>query len=145
MPDSIKKQIMARVLSNLAPLTPTPFRLVERRVDILAAADVKPSLFVYDGEEEPAGEDNHGRTFRFPLALKIMFESQRNLGDVKDTLVWQVQNAIEDDIQLNGLANILDGGNEVPFVEEQGKPDAGALVFYTVEYRRVRGDPLTTY
>jgi hypothetical protein len=144
---SIKRQIMDRILDNLAVLknAETGFRDIRRESDPLAQVKIKPSLLIYDGTEVETGKDNIGRTYEFTVSLEMHFSSQRNLGEEKDRLVPLVQKILEDDLQLNGLCNVVAGGEEEPFISELGKPDGGVTVRYVVRYRRKRGDPYSTY
>jgi len=143
--DSIKKRIMDRLVTNLSALIPSKFRGVTREMDPLAASEKLPALMIYDGEETEIEKDHFGRTYNFPVVFKILAQSERNLAAKKDELVPEVQRIVEGEIQLNGLANIVEGGTEQPFINELGKPVGGALLFYTVQYRRKLGDPYTTY
>lgn len=144
--DSIKKQIMSRILADLEPLkTSGDFRSITREVNLLATAAVLNALQIYDGPERLMNKDNRGRTFHFDIGLKILAQEQRDLGAAKDALVPKVQQILETDYQLGGLASIVDGGEEVPFLTEVNKPLGGSLVLYTIQYRRVLGDPYTTY
>jgi hypothetical protein len=102
-------------------------------------------VFVYDGEETQLDADNRGRTFTFTLGVKVLLEDPQDLAMAKDDLVPKVQQLIENDIQLNGLANIVDGGAEQPFLNELGKPVGGAFLTWTIQYRRYLGNPYATY
>jgi hypothetical protein len=152
MPESIKAQIIKRVLSNLGamvdnanPTAKGKVRQVSREMDLLKWGSFLPAIMVYDGDEEFSEEDNRGVTVRFPLAVKIIWEDQRSLARLKDELVPEVQRIMESDIQLGGLANWVKGGEEQPFIAEIGKPQGGSFVYYEVEYRRKRGNPYETY
>lgn len=146
MADSIKKRIMDRILENLAPLEEEArVRSITRELDPLASSDKLPALMIYDGEELEIARDNRGRTYEFPVTIKVLVSSARDLPAAKDAVVAEVQKLMESDVQLGGLANLVDGGAEVPFLNELNKPVGGALLQWTVQYRRVRGDPFTTY
>lgn len=152
MADSIKKKIMDRVVSNLSVLVsgtnPTPVdrvRQVTREMDLLKWSEHLPALMLYDGQEEPVGEDERGVTVQFPLAIKLLWIDPRDLTRIKDALVPEVQRVMESDLQLNGLANWVKGGEEQPFINEIGKPQGGCLVLYEVEYRRQWGNPYASY
>src|SRR5688572_22935443 len=51
MPDSIKKQIMDRIASDLAPLKPATFRDITRENDSTRDSKALPALMIYDGPE----------------------------------------------------------------------------------------------
>jgi len=143
---SIKAQIFARLLQNFQGLKDQQvFASITRELDPLKSSKVMPSLMIYDGDESEVSRDTRGRTYEFPLALKILLESATDLAGQKDQLVPQVQVVMETDLQLNGLAIVVDGGEEQPFINELNSPVGGALLFYTVQYRRVRGHPDQTY
>ena len=143
---SIKSQIFTRILANFQGLLDAQvFASITRELDPVKSSQVMPSLMIYDGDESEVSRDTRGRTCEFPLGLKILFEAPTGLADKKDELVPQIQAIMETDIQLNGLAVVVDGGEEQPFINEIGSPVGGALLFYTVQYRRVRGDPSATY
>src|SRR6267378_1898877 len=100
MPDSIKLQIMNRILANFEPLkTAGTLRSVTRERNLLLAAAVFPALQIYDSPERLESWDTRGRTFHFDLCLKLAFMDQRDLGGKKDELVPQIQQIIEKDIQ----------------------------------------------
>jgi hypothetical protein len=152
MAESIKKRILARIVSNLSamvsPNSPTPagkVRQVTREMDLMKNTEHLPSLMLYDGEEEIMEEDERGITLQFPVAIKLNWTDPRDLARMKEELVPEVQRIMESDLQLNGLANWVKGGAENPFINEVGKPNGGVMIIYIVEYRRRRGDPYTTY
>ena len=51
MPDPIKKQIMDRIATNLAPLKPATFRDITRELDSTRDSKALPALMIYDGPE----------------------------------------------------------------------------------------------
>jgi hypothetical protein len=143
---SIKKQIMDKLLALLEPMHASGLvRSITREVDLTINAPSRPALQLYDGPERLTAKDTRGRTYQFDIAVKILVENQRDLGAAKDALVPEVQRILESNLQLDGLAVIVDGGEEVPFVSELQKPLGGSLVMYTIQYRRVLGDPTQTY
>lgn len=138
MPDPIKKQIMDRVLSNLAPLkTNGTFRDITREWDVLKPSKALPALMVFDGEEETVSKTNTVWTCRFPVVLKIVFA----VAPDKDALVSEVQKKIEADMTLNSLGGIIDGGNEEPSTLANSHPVHRTTLRYTVQYTRKIGDP----
>jgi hypothetical protein len=138
MPDAIKKQIMDRVLSNLAPLkTNGTFRDITREWDVLKPSKAMPALMVYDGEESTVSKTSTVWTCRFPVYLKIVFPFARN----KDSLVSEVQKKIEADMTLNSLGAIVDAGNEEPTTLAESSVTHRTTLRYTVQYTRKIGDP----
>ena len=138
MPDPIKKQIMDRVLSNLAPLkTNGTFRDITREWDVLKPSKAMPALLVYDGEESTVSKTATVWTCRFPVYLKIVFPLAAN----KDALVSEVQKKIEADLTLNSLGAIVDAGNEEPSPQAESAAVHRTSLRYTVQYTRKIGDP----
>lgn len=138
MPDPIKKQIMDRVLSILAPLkTNGTFRDITREWDVLRPSKALPALMIADGEETTFAKTSTVWTCRFDLHLRIVFPFARD----KDALVSEVQKKIEGDMTLNSLGGIVDGGNEEPAVVGQEATVHRTTLRYTVQYTRKIGDP----
>jgi len=138
MPDPIKKQIMDRVLSNLAPLkTNGTFRDITREWDVLRPSKALPALMVCDGEESTVSKTSTVWTCRFPVYLKLVFTGAPS----KDALVSEVQKKIEGDMTLNSLGAIVDAGNEEPATVAQSSPVHRTTLRYTVQYTRKIGDP----
>src|SRR5688572_24381448 len=138
MPDPIKKQIMDRVLSNLAPLkTNGTFREITREWDVLKPGKALPALMVYDGEESTVSKTSTVWTCRFPVYLRLVFSA----ADSKDAMVSEVQKKIEGDLTLNSLGTIVDAGNEESTVIGQANPVHRTSLRYTVQYTRKIGDP----
>jgi len=141
MPDSIKKQIMDRIASNLAPLKPTTFRDITRELDAVRDAKALPALMIYDGPETTVAKTTTQWTCRFPVYFKIVFSSMRNAQATKDALVAEVQKKIEADLTLNSLGGIIDAGNEEPAPTADSNPIHRTTLKYTVEYKRKIADP----
>ena len=154
MDASVKSAIFARLVANLQGLKDQQvFASISRELDPVKSSQTMPSLCIYDGPEIEIGRDNRGRTYEFPLTLRILLESATSLAELKDKLVPEVQVILELDPQLNGLPNldgpalaiVVDGGVETPLLNELNSPVGGAWLEYTVQYRRQRGDPTITY
>ena len=138
MPDPIKKQIMDRVLSNLAPLkTNGTFRDITREWDVLKSSKAIPALMVHDGEESTVSKTATVWTCRFSVYLRLVFPFARD----KDALVSEVQKKIEADLTLNSLGGIVDGGNEEPTAQAASTAVQRTALRYTVQYTRKIGDP----
>jgi hypothetical protein len=91
MSDSVKKRAIAKIrgesaTADLAEQSDAAgkVRTVTREMDLLKSSEHMPSLMIYDGEEQMVEEDDKGSTWQFPLAVKILFESQRDLAEIKD-------------------------------------------------------------
>jgi len=98
MPDSIKKQIMDRIASNLAPLKPGTFRDITREHDSTRDSKALPALMIFDGEEATVAKSATQWTCRFPVYFKIVFSSMRNAQPTKDALITEIQKKIEADL-----------------------------------------------
>jgi hypothetical protein len=123
MPDSIKKQIIDRILSNLAPLKSATFRDITRELDSTRDSKPLPALMIYDGAETTVAKTTTQWTCRFPVYFKIVFNSARNAQVTKDALITEVQKKIEADLMLNSLGGIIDAGNEEPAPTAAHKSD----------------------
>ena len=86
MPDSIKQQIMDRILADLAPLKPATFREITREFDPVKDGKALPALMVHEGPKTttdktetqwtPADSNPVHRT-----TLKYTVEYKRKIGD----------------------------------------------------------------
>jgi hypothetical protein len=140
MPDSIKKQIMDRIASNLAPLKPAIFRDITREHDSTKDSKALPALMIFDGPETTVAKTTTQWTCRFPVYFKIVFSSPRYSQATKDALVAEVQKKIEADLMLNSLGGII----EEPAPTADSNPIHRTTLKYTVEYKRKIGDPTLT-
>ena len=149
MTDSVKKQAIARLFQVLEPLKiQNNFRAIERKQDLFASAAVLPAIQVVIGDEdviEGSGEDNRGYTMEFPVAIKIMFEEQRDPYTLQDDVSAWIQEKAESDLQLARLINWLRYIGDTPFTNEIGKPGGGIILHYLVQYRRERARPDVNY
>jgi hypothetical protein len=141
LPDSIKKQIMDRIASNLASLEPGTFRDITRELDSTRDSKPLPALMIYDGPETTVAKTTTQWTCRFPVYFKIVFNSARNAQITKDALITEVQKKIEADLMLNSLGGIVDAGNEEPAPTADSNPIHRTTLKYTVEYKRKIADP----
>ena len=108
MPDPIKQQVIARVITVLTPLvTNATFRSLTRENDRLRDSKSLPALMLADGPETIYSKTDTVWTCRFPLEIRIVFAKSRDAGERKDLLVAEVQKTLEADITLAGLGRIL--------------------------------------
>jgi hypothetical protein len=91
MPDSIKKQILDRILSDLAPLKPGTFREITRELDPVKDSKALPALMINGGPETTFSKSATQWTCRFPVYIRIHYLSARDAQSVKDNLVSEVQ------------------------------------------------------
>jgi len=143
---SIKSRIVARLLQLPEPLKADgKLRLIARKRTFFLLEPVKPALHLITEDEQVTVEDERGYTMIFPVSFKLILAAAHDAEARCDELAAWLQEKIEADEQLNGLASKITYDGELPFTEEQGKPDGGTVVMYTVEYRRYRGDPGRSY
>ena len=142
MPESIKNQILDRVLSTLEPLkTNGTFRALNRGVDPLRSLRPVPALAVADGPEKTHARTATAWECRFPLEIRIIFASHREAAAKRDELVAEVEKTIEADATLGGLGLVIDAGNEAPFPSADTDPTHEAVLRYTIHYTRKIADP----
>ena len=142
MPDSIKHQIVDRVITTLTPLvTNGTFRSLTRESDRLREIKALPALMIFDGNEITYAKTDTIWICRFTLELRFVFAKSRNAGTVKDALVAEVQKTLEADIALGGLGRILNAGNEQPPAGPDAEQTHRTLLAYTIEYTRKIADP----
>ncbi len=146
MADSVKTRIIKRVLEICQPLIgEQKFRTIARKNTLFLLEPQKPAIHLVIGDENGVVEDERGYTMKFPLMLKLIVDDARDPYGLADKSVAFVQEKVESDEQLGGLASKITYDGELPFTEEVLKPDGGTVVMYIIEYRRMRGDPSTPY
>lgn len=141
---TIKQQIMSRVLALMEALKAEGVRSVSREVNVMLMAPVLPAIQVYDGNETQVGEDHIGRTYDLAIGIKVACEGKDLVAEV-EAWTGKIQDAIEADVQLAGLVNVITDRMVDPFLAEQNKPVGGAMIGYTVRYRTKRGANSETY
>ena len=143
---SIKSQIVARLLDLCQPLIAQgTVRKVERANALFLLEAVKPALHLVTGDETVLIEDERGYTLKFPAAFQIIFSEQRDAAGAADEFEAFLQQQIEHDEQLAGLANKITYDGAAPFTSEETKPSALVVVMYQIEYRRYRSNPTRSY
>src|ERR1700756_2005473 len=120
MPASIKSQIIAGQLAAMQALSENgTVRQVSRGQKLSINLPIRPSIQLYVGDERPFGKpDNRGRTYHFDLCWKLLNEDPRDVAGANDLIVPEIQRICENNIQVSGLAVIVEGGEEKPFVSE---------------------------
>ena len=151
--ESIRIQIIQAIVDVLTAQVNSPAigrpqpRGVEWIYSLAATAKQTPWWQVYaEAEHEvPGQKTTQGRTYEFPIFIKVIVSQPKDLAREVDRHCAAVQALMEADIQLDGLASIIDGGGVEFFVDEQVSNVGVALVSYTVLYRRKLGDPYSTF
>ncbi len=145
---SIKQQIIARILSNLEALatdSATGFRKVFRATQPVLLNPITPSLQIIINPQHLVEEDTAGYVFEFPLDLWITVADPRDPYGVADALAPFVEEALENDLQLNSLANVIRPDGDQPFTNELTAGTGGSVLLYTVQYRRKRAQSTVHY
>ena len=113
--------------------------------DPLSTRSPMPNLTLYASDETEIGKDCRGRTKQFVVSFKFAFQEVRDPEGTRDNYVAALRTLVEQDIQLNGLVNIVDD-EEVEFMSSTlTNPTHVLVVSYRVEYRHLLGDPFTKY
>jgi hypothetical protein len=151
---SIKQKIIAALLHLAEPLRKNDahIRKIERKRTLFLLEDTKPAIHLVITPETVVEEDMRGYELEFHAMFKIICDDARDPADLADGVAAFLQTAVESDPQLNGadgsgqsLASWVKYFGDTPFTQEELKPDGGILVTFLVRYRRLKGDPNTTY
>jgi len=146
MASPVKSQILEQVVSLLTPLIADgKVRSVERKDSLMALEDKRDAIHVVAGDENRIGEDNHGYLIEFELNIKIALRAFRDREALADELEAEVQTKLEADLQLGSHACALTYDGDRPFLNDAVSPSGGIILLYTVQYRRERAAPGTTY
>ena len=144
MKDSIKKRILKRIEERLGRLeTEGKVREVKRTQNLLILAAVTPAIHFTAASEVEIAKDIRGRTYQFPLGIKI--KSDEADPEIVDDIVAEVQTIIESELQLEGLCIQIDGGTDNPFISAEDSETGGSILLYDITYRRKLGNPYETY
>lgn len=149
MSDSIRQQIRTYLVVMVQPLkdTLTLRRDPEWVNDPLAPLDPLPNLTLFAGADTTLATDSRGRTKQFRVTFKFSFEAPRAglLEDAADLYVSELTKIMEADIQLGGLADILDEREVESFIDTISAPRAILLVTWRVQYRHMLYQPEVAY
>ena len=154
MSEPIKVQILQGILTrlqdaktNLLPGDIDAPRKVEMTFDLATQLKQLPNWQLYheDETEVPTLKDTRGRTYDFPIAIKVSVQAPHDLALAVERHVAEVQRIMESDIQLAGLVSIIDNGGVQLALGTGDQPVGVAILTYTVRYRRALGNPYATY
>ncbi len=148
MPLPLKTQILNQILSLLEPLKADgTVAVIERRLSPVADGGVMPLIHVVEGQERQIAADTRGRTYQFPILLKLLLEDGVTKAELKDEIVARIVEILEapENLQLGGLVANMDAVEETPYVSELTGSKGGALLLFEVTYRRERGKPRQQY
>lgn len=149
MADNVRKQIRDAWKALVLPLKGT----LSLRADpawsndplqVLAAL---PSLLLYASDDTTIAVDNRGRTKQFHITNTFCLEKERveNRENTADEYTAEITKLVEGNIQLGGLANIVDQREVGFFLPELIKPVCVLLVTWRVEYRHALAQPELVY
>ena len=141
---SVKAQIISAIREKMNALRKDqggPFRTIKQTRSITLTEDTRDALHWVKGQEHQIDQDNQGRTYQFPLAIKIL---PLRIED-EEELVAAVEATMEDDIQLGGLCVTIDDREEHPFFDAVKNEAGGVLLSYNVQFRHKRGNPSANY
>lgn len=140
--ESVPSEVFASLLADKL------VAVIRREVDPLADCGMLPALMVFDGDEMQVDEetDTRGRRFRFPVVLRWVTNANGpEYIKERRAIVPRIQELMETHSGLAALLTVLpSGGEEKPFASIQATT-RGADIWYFLDYRRLRGDPWTTY
>ena len=149
MANAIKKQIRDRWVTLVSPLVGTiGLRAAPAwSQDPLQILQPLPSLLLYATDDIETGVDVRGRTKQFNVTNKFCFANPREetLKDTEDSYVLEITKLVEADIQLTGLANIVNQREVESFINTQQMPMGIVLVTWRVEYRTRLAQPDLAY
>jgi hypothetical protein len=146
---SIRQQIRTYLVEMVQPLRETlTLRDDPEWVnDPLKHRDAMPNLTLFAGDDSTLATDNRGRTKQFRVTFKFSFLAPRTgqLEDLADEYVTELTKIMEADIQLGGLADILDEREVESFIDTISTPRAVLLVTWRVQYRHMLYQPEVAY
>jgi hypothetical protein len=149
MANAIKKQIRDRWVTLVTPLVATlGLRAAPAwSQDPLQIVQPLPCLLLYCTDDTEIAVDNRGRTKQFNVTNKFCFSNPREatLKDTEDSYVLEITKLVEADIQLAGLANIVNQREVECFVNTSQAPIGIVLVTWRVEYRTRLAQPDLAY
>ncbi len=146
---AIKKQIRDRWVTLVTPLVATlSLRAAPAwSQDPLQIVEPLPSLLLYATDETEIAVDTRGRTKQFNITNKFCFANPREatLKDTEDSYVLEITKLVEADIQLAGLANVVNQREVESFINTTQAPIGIVLVTWRVEYRTRLAQPDLAY
>lgn len=152
MPEkSIKRRIMDQLLERLSELkndlnTVDPaIKSVTRTLDPLQASDALPCVRLTEGTVREVSRDVQGRTYQFEVMAIVMIRQTKDAAEELEAYIAAMQVKMETNIQISGLAVVMDDFQCEYFLNQLKAPVAGAALSYTVQYRHRRGDPYAAY
>lgn len=144
---SIKNQLKSALFDVLTPLKDdSKVRVLERRRNPYVLPPQQPCAYLSFGEETQVGEDMRGMVMEFTAYVTCYAEGPRGREDALDLITQSVEDLIEADPQLGGLANWVKYQGESPFYDPQSEGDVGGVdLAFRVQYRRLNADVSAAY
>jgi len=145
---SIESQIREHLKTLVDPLKQQGHvRGIRYVSDLLITAKIDPELQFNMGPETTIGEDHCGYTMRANVVFKLCLKDYRDEGRAERLMELKglLQNLLEADDQLNGLANSFLYQGDEKFIATATSPIGGCYLIYQLEYRRKRGAVTQNY
>lgn len=146
MADHVRKQIRKAAIAGLQGLATTGSRVYESRVYPLAAAKL-PGLCIFTPTEASGREDSPSESMRdVTLMIHGLVAISDKLEDELDDIALEVETALDDLAEMDGLAKIYHGiqGTVTTLAgEEVDKPHGAIDLEFLYTYRTRAGSPQT--
>lgn len=153
MADSVRKQIIARLLEILDPLTQEQdVDTIKRVRDLAVKEDARKAIHLVVGDETRI--DTHagmaGYEMTFPVNLKLILKAGDDLYSKMEDFATQVQSKLEASHQVadangNALATSITYEGDLDLTNETLKGVGITVLAYTINYRRKFADPTTSF
>ena len=148
---TIKQRINEAVLARLNELSTESSGITQVREnnDLTAVGNYQTELIVIPGPEAEQSRDCTGQTCQFDVHVKIFvphpaLPSPRRRYSYPE-LTAAVIEKLEAMPALDGLATVVQGAEELPYLKTGLSHIKGPFVRVRLEYRRKRGNPYETY
>src|ERR1043166_5512702 len=149
---TIKQRITDALLARLTELTTANVGITRIREnnDLNAVGNYKIELIVVAGPEQEQSRDATGQTYQFDVHIKIFVPHPPPPSDVRRKFTYPELTAailqkVETIPALDGLATIVLGAEEFPYLKTGLSHIKGPFIRLTLEYRRKRANPFETY
>ena len=118
--------------------------------DLNAAGTYKTELILVAGPEQEQSRDVTGQTYQFDVHIKIFVPHPPPPSDLRRKFTYPELTAailqkVETIPALDGLATIVLGAEEFPYLKTGLSHIKGPFIRLTLEYRRKRANPYETY
>ncbi len=155
MADSIREQIMKHIQTTLQGITiaggyANQLNAVERVLQ-QGQSSQPPMAYVLEGDDDISGAADSGqaglllrRTFNVGVVLVVQQDQDtdaRSASEVMNSLIADVQKAMQVDYQRGGLAIDTNEQSVSAIQQDEGMPTLSSVLAYRIDYRHRRTDP----